>query len=161
MAIEIERKFLVDLDKWKSADKGAKHLYIQGYILASPEKTIRVRVADDFGFLTIKGASEGAARAEYEYAIPKHDAMELLEGFCSSHVSKYRYTVWVAGKVWEVDEFLGANEGLFVAEIELQSADEAFEMPSWVGEEVTGIERYYNSALSKHPFSEWEGQSLR
>lgn len=156
MPIEIERKFLVDLDKWNVADKGAKHLYMQGYILVSPEKTIRVRVADDFGFLTIKGKSEGAARAEYEYGIPKHDAMELLERFCSSHVSKYRYTVWVAGKVWEVDEFLGANEGLFVAEIELQHADEAFELPDWVGEEVTGIERYYNSALSTHPFSEWQ-----
>jgi adenylate cyclase len=155
MPIEIERKFLVDIDKWKAAEKGAKHLYMQGYILAAPEKTIRVRVADDFGFLTIKGKSEGAARAEYEYGIPKHDAMELLQGFCQSLVSKYRYTVYFAGKAWEVDEFLGANEGLFVAEIELQSADEAFAMPEWIGEEVTGIERYYNSNLSTHPFSEW------
>ena len=113
-------------------------------------------MADDFGFLTIKGKSEGAARPEYEYDIPKHDALELLEGFCSSLVSKYRYTIYFAGEAWEVDEFLGANEGLYVAEIELLSKDEAFEMPEWVGEEVTGIERYYNSALSTHPFCEWD-----
>ena len=155
MAVEIERKYLVDFDKWNKSTKGLKHFYRQGYILADPEKTIRVRVTDENGFITVKGKSLGASRLEYEYSIPKQDAIELLDQFCLSDVSKFRYMVPFAGKLWEVDEFLAANEGLIVAEIELTSEDEAFKKPEWIGKEVTGIEKYYNSHLAKHPFSKW------
>jgi CYTH domain-containing protein len=155
MAIEIERKYLVDPDKWNKAEKGVKHFYRQGYILTDPEKTIRVRITDESGFITIKGKSVGASRPEYEYPIPKQDAIELLDRFCSSDVSKFRYVVPFAGKVWEVDEFLAANKGLLVAEIELTSEDEIFETPEWIDKEVTGIEKYYNSNLSKYPFKYW------
>jgi adenylate cyclase len=155
MAIEIERKYLVDIGIWNKSEKGDKHFYRQGYILTDPEKTIRVRVTDEHGFLTIKGKSIGASRPEYEYIIPKQDAIELLDQFCSSDVSKFRYIVHFDGKVWEVDEFLDANEGLIVAEIELQSEEESYNKPEWIGEEVTGIEKYYNSSLSRHPFKEW------
>ena len=156
MPVEIERKFLVDATKWQEAEKGVPSFYRQGYILAAPEKTVRVRVTDRGGFITIKGASTGATRPEYEYAIPREEALELLDGFCSSDVSKWRYKVLVAGKVWEVDEFLGDNEGLIVAELELTSEEEGFETPGWIGAEVTGIEKYYNSSLSKTPFKQWQ-----
>ena len=155
MAVEIERKYLVDIDKWNKTEKGAKHFYRQGYILTDPEKTIRVRVTDESGFITIKGKSTGVSRLEYEYSIPKQDAIELLDQFCSSDVSKFRYEHPFAGKLWEVDEFLGDNEGLIVAEIELTNEDEAFETPAWIDKEVTGIEKYYNSSLSKFPFKRW------
>lgn len=155
MATEIERKFLVDIAQWNGSEKGISDFYRQGYILTDPEKTIRVRVTNENGFITIKGKSVGASRQEYEYIIPKQDAIELLDQFCSSDIAKYRHRVSYAGKIWEVDEFLGANEGLVIAEIELQSEDEAFETPSWIDKEVTGIEKYYNSNLSKQPFKEW------
>ncbi len=156
MPLEIERKFLVDATKWKAVEKGVANYYRQGYLLAEPEKTIRVRVTHECGFITIKGASIGAARPEYEYAIPRQDALELLDQFCSSDVSKYRYKVLAGGKVWEVDEFLGDNEGLIVAELELTSEEESFETPEWIAEEVTGIGKYYNSSLSQTPFKQWQ-----
>jgi CYTH domain-containing protein len=155
MAVEIERKFLIDIAKWDNSGKGVKHFYRQGYILATPDNTIRVRVTDEGGFITIKGTTVGASRLEYEYTIPRSDANELLEQFCSSDVSKYRYTVLFADKAWEVDEFLGDNEGLVIAELELSSEEEEFEMPDWITEEVTGIEKYYNSSLSERPFKQW------
>jgi len=155
VAVEIERKYLVHIEKWNRIDKGKKHFYRQGYLLTDPAKTIRVRVTGESGFITIKGKSVGASRQEYEYVIPKQDAIELLNQFCSSDVSKFRYIIPFAGKVWEVDEFLGANEGLIVAEIELSTEDEKFETPEWISKEVTGIEKYYNSNLSKRPFKEW------
>ena len=155
MAVEIERKYLVHIEKWNRIDKGKKHFYRQGYLLTDPAKTIRVRVTGESGFITIKGKSVGASRQEYEYVIPKQDAIELLNQFCSSDVSKFRYIIPFAGKVWEVDEFLDANEGLIVAEIELSTENEKFETPEWISEEVTGIEKYYNSNLSKRPFKEW------
>jgi len=156
MAVEIERKYLVDVENWNRSEKGVKHFYRQGYILTEPEKTIRVRVTDDSGFVTIKGRSVGAARPEYEYPIPKQDAIELLDQFCSSEISKYRYTVQFADKVWEVDEFLGENEGLIVAEIELTDEDEIFQVPAWVSKEVTGIKEYYNANLAERPFKYWQ-----
>lgn len=156
MAVEIERKFLIDIAKWNKSEKGIKHFYRQGYILADPEKTIRVRVTDEGGFITIKGKSVGASRSEFEYTIPRQDGIELLDQFCTSDVSKYRYIVSFAGKIWEVDEFLGANQGLLMAEIELSSEEEQFETPDWIKEEVTGVEKYYNSNLSKRPFKQWE-----
>lgn len=142
--------------KWKKSENGVKYFYRQGYILTDPEKTIRIRVTDQSGFIAIKGKSVGASRPEYEYAIPREDANELLNQFCSSDISKFRYSVHFAGKEWEVDEFLGDNEGLVVAEIELSSEDEPFEIPDWIAEEVTGIEKYYNSNLSKWPFKKWQ-----
>jgi CYTH domain-containing protein len=155
MAVEIERKFLINLDAWNIAEKGVGHFYRQGYILSTPEKTIRVRVTEENGFLTIKGKTINLSRPEYEYEINKQDANELLDQFCSSEISKIRYKISFAGKIWEVDEFLGANEGLIVAEIELSKEGETFDQPAWIGKEVTGIERYYNSELSKLPYKEW------
>lgn len=156
MPVEIERKFLVDIDKWNESEKGSKNFYRQGYISTDPEKTIRVRVTDEKGFLTIKGISTGSLRLEYEYPIPRQDAIEILDQLCLSDLSKYRYIISFAGKIWEVDEFLGANEGLITAEIELLSQDEFFEIPAWIDKEVTGVEKYYNSNLSIHPFKQWK-----
>lgn len=159
MSIEIERKYLVDIDKWNKLAKGNKQFYRQGYISTDPEKTIRVRVSDENGSITIKGITTGASRLEYEYTIPKQDAIDLLDRFCSSDISKFRYLIPFAGKVWEVDEFVGANEGLIIAEIELSSEEESFETPPWVTQEVTGDEKYYNSNLAQKSFNEWKYSS--
>lgn len=155
MGKEIERKFLVDLEKWKLVQKPAGHHYRQGYITNEPEKTIRVRLTDNSAYLTIKGISTGASRLEYEYEIPQHDAKELLDNFSGSELSKIRYTINFMNKTWEIDEFLGENAGLLVAEIELQNEEDHFEKPDWIGKEVTGEERYYNSNLTIFPFRKW------
>lgn len=155
MALEIERKFLVHPEEWKSTEKEIGELYSQGYMLTAPEKTIRVRLTETAGFITIKGISKGATRAEYEYAIPQIEAKELLDGFCSGVITKRRYTIEYAGMLWEVDEFLDANAGLLIAEIELPSEDAVFSLPSWVGTEVTGQISYYNSYLSQDPYNTW------
>ncbi|AFK02291.1 adenylate cyclase [Emticicia oligotrophica DSM 17448] len=155
MGLEIERKFLVNHAKWGEADKPQREFYRQGYLLTDPNKTIRVRATDTKGFMTIKGKSEGATRTEFEYEIPKDEAIELLDLFAVSDLTKYRYKVVFAEKLWEVDVFLGENEGLIVAEIELQNEDEMFELPEWVEEEVTGEKKYYNSNLSTLPFRSW------
>lgn len=154
MAIEIERKFLVSSDGWRSAPAV---YFSQGYLSRAKERTVRVRIAGDEAFLTIKGISSGASRAEFEYAIPLQDARELL-GLCEQPlIEKYRRRIPFAGYVWEVDEFLGASEGLVVAEIELPSEDAPFTKPDWVGEEVTSDPRYFNSALSINPWRNWGG----
>ena len=154
MGIEIERKFLVVDSRWKAL--GTPVLLRQGYLNADPERTVRVRVQGDQAWLTIKGRSEGAARGEWEYPIPVADANELLDRLCPQpFVEKTRTRVALSAHVWEVDEFLGANAGLVVAEIELASEDEAFDKPDWIGAEVTGDPRYYNSSLIKRPFSSW------
>lgn len=154
MAIEIERKFLVSGDGWRHA---LAVYYSQGYLSRAKERTVRVRIAGDEAFLTIKGISSGASRAEFEYAIPLQDARELL-GLCEQPlIEKYRRRIPFAGYVWEVDEFLGASEGLVVAEIELPSEDAPFTKPDWVGEEVTSDPRYFNSALSINPWRNWGG----
>jgi CYTH domain-containing protein len=155
MGLEIERKFLVNHAKWVVADKPQREFYRQGYLLTDPNKTIRVRATDTKGFMTIKGKSKGATRTEFEYEIPKDEAIELLDLFAVSDLTKYRYKVVFAEKLWEVDVFLGENEGLIVAEIELQNEDEMFELPEWVEEEVTGEKKYYNSNLSTLPFRSW------
>lgn len=155
MAIEIERKFLVNKEKWNALEKTDKFFLRQGYILNDPDKTIRVRITDASAFLTIKGRSVGATRPEFEYEIPKEDAVKLLDQFSVSGIEKYRYEIPYKGKLWEVDEFHGDNLGLVVAEIELQSEDEKFELPEWVEKEVTEDVRYYNSNLSVRPFSQW------
>ena len=156
MGLEIERKFLVDHDRWDRLPKPEGKEYRQGYLNDDPEKTIRVRIAGDKGFITIKGVTINNVRDEYEYEIPCGDALELLEKFTRRQVIKTRYRVLFNQKTWEVDVFHGDNQDLIVAEIELQTADEAFQVPSWVGVEVSGDQRYYNSALVLNPFNTWE-----
>lgn len=154
MGTEIERKFLVLNDDWKKDAVGVP--FRQGYL--SPEKncTVRVRLAGDRGFLTIKGATTGISRSEFEYPIPQEDAHQLLDSLCRQPlIEKTRFRIDYQGHTWEVDEFHGDNEGLTVAEIELRSETESFASPPWLGEEVSGDPRYFNSNLVKNPFSDW------
>jgi CYTH domain-containing protein len=154
MGIEIERKFLVQGDAWRRLAPGT--LYRQGYIMSGAGRTVRVRIAGDQGFLTIKSKPEGIARSEFEYAIPLADAAELLDHLCDRPlIEKYRHKIAIDDLVWEVDEFLGDNQGLILAEVELEHADQAIALPDWIAQEVTQDARYYNSNLVKHPFSRW------
>jgi CYTH domain-containing protein len=153
MGTEIERKFLIKDDSWREGARGTR--YQQGYLSAVKERTVRVRVAGEQAFLTIKGKSQGIARSEYEYEIPLADARELLTLCEPSIIEKTRYKVDVAGFIWEIDVFEGENKGLIVAEIELDREDEAFTLPPWAGAEVSSDPRYYNASLSKHPFTRW------
>ena len=157
MAKEIERKFLV---KHRDFDTLAKGVEIrQGYLAASPTLSVRVRTYGDKGFVTIKGATKGASRDEYEYEIPIKDAQEILDRLSEvKPIDKIRYRIPVSGHVWEVDRFRGDNEGLVVAEVELKSETESVELPDWIDREVTGDPRYYNSNLSRHPFRTWNQQ---
>ncbi len=156
MANEIERKFLVKGDF--KADAVDALRITQGYLSSVPERTVRVRIKGDKGYLTIKGIGNesGASRYEWEQEIPVSDVKALLELCEPGVIDKTRYHVNSAAHMFEVDEFYGDNEGLTVAEVELESEDEAFEKPSWLGDEVTGEVRYYNSMLMKTPFSEWD-----
>ena len=153
MGIEIERKFLVRNDDWRAL--GVPIHYEQGYLVADGERTIRVRIAGKKGFLTIKGKSQGISRKEYEYQVPVDEALEILELCSFPVIRKYRTRVLYKGKIWEVDEFEGENKGLIMAEIELKSEDETFSVPPWIGQEVTGDIRYYNSRLALNPFQNW------
>ncbi|WP_426327488.1 CYTH domain-containing protein [Pedobacter sp. R-06] len=155
MGKEIERKFLIDQQKWDNLSKPEGKLFRQGYLLSDKDKTIRVRATETKGFLTIKGQTIGATRMEYEYEIPVAEATELLDNFSLSELSKTRYEIPFNGKLWEIDVFLGANKGLVVAEIELNSEDEIFALPDWVSREVTEEEKYYNSNLTINPFKDW------
>jgi len=155
MAIEIERKFLVDHEKWQALEKPEPMHFRQGYIFSDEKKTIRIRVTDAEAYITIKGSSAGFSRSEFEYTIPAADGVQLLDNFAVSELEKYRFNINYAGKLWEVDEFLGDNQGLLMAEIELDSEDEKFELPPWITTEVTGDKRYYNSFLSVNPFKSW------
>jgi adenylate cyclase len=153
MAVEIERKFLVESDAWRaSADAGRR--CIQGYLISQGKKVLRVRHIGERAFLTLKGPTMGISRAEFEYEIPVSDAEELL-AMCDRRIEKTRYLVSFAGMVWEVDCFSGANEGLTLAEIELKAEDQPFEHPAWLGEEVSADPRYHNARLARHPFSTW------
>lgn len=155
MGKEIERKFLINYAMWLELEKPEGKVYRQGYLSTDPTKTIRVRVTDTSGFLTIKGISIGASRAEYEYEIPRQDATELLNNFAVSELLKTRYKIIHDHKIWEVDVFSGDNAGLIVAEIELTAEDEYFTIPGWVDKEVTGQEKYYNSNLTVLPYKNW------
>jgi adenylate cyclase len=155
MGLEIERKFLVKKEIWQKTEKPTPDFYRQGYLYSDEFKTIRIRMANETAWLTIKGKTTGASRAEFEYEIPLQEAKEMLDSMTESSIEKYRYKIEAAGKLWEVDEFKGANEGLMVAEIELDSESEIFLLPDWAGEEVTEDSRYYNAALSKVPYSKW------
>ncbi|HVY80314.1 MAG TPA: CYTH domain-containing protein [Steroidobacteraceae bacterium] len=153
MGTEIERKFLVVGSAWK---QGTGVRYCQGYLNRDKERTVRVRTAGAQAFLTIKGVTRGATRAEFEYPIPLADAEQLLELSDGAVVRKNRYVIEHAGSKWEVDEFLDDNAGLVVAEIELQSEDEPFSRPPWLGREVTQDSRYYNANLAAHPYCRWQ-----
>ena len=154
MGVEIERKFLVRGDAWKRL--GEPVFFRQGYLSSHKERVVRVRIEGDRAVMTIKGRNVGATRGEWEYPIPMADAVELLDGLCEQPlIEKYRRRIDFAGNVWEVDEFLGANAGLVVAEIELGAEEQVFDKPEWVAEEVTEDLRYLNSSLIKHPFSAW------
>lgn len=155
MGIEIERKFLVKKDKWAQVVKVEKSLFRQGYMISDSQKTVRVRLTDTEAFLTIKGQSVGTARHEFEYNIPAEDARHMLDNLCISELSKIRYFIPHDGHTWEVDEFLGQNEGLIVAEIELDSEDEPFSLPDWVDKDVTSEKKYTNSNLAVKPFRSW------
>lgn len=154
MGIEIERKFLVTGEGWRQA-ASRQTRFSQGYLSRDPARTVRVRIAGTHAFLTIKGATTGATRAEFEYEVPVVDAQQLLAMCDGPVVEKVRHLCGHAGMTWEVDEFLGANAGLVVAEIELASEAQAFERPAWVGEEVTGDARYVNANLAVRPFASW------
>lgn len=156
MATEIERKFLVDKEKWQTAEKPQGTCYRQGYLTNSNHPTVRVRVAGPKAYITLKGRSEGISRKEFEYEIPVEDATQILDIFASSEVEKMRYRIYHENKLWEVDEFKGANAGLILAEIELQHEDETFSLPGWISAEVSADIRYYNSNLSVNPYNSWK-----
>ncbi len=154
--IEIERKFLVSSEKFKTDTETHQNI-IQGFLNTHPERTVRVRLRGDSGFLTVKGKSNeaGTSRFEWEKEITVADAQAML-GLCEEGVlEKTRYEIPVGKHIFEVDEFYGENEGLILAEVELASENEIFEKPDWLGEEVTGDIKYYNSQLSKNPFKYW------
>jgi adenylate cyclase len=154
MPREIERKFLVTSDAWQIGAEGKP--YRQGYLSLDVDRTVRVRVAGDHGFLTVKGRSLGASRAEYEYPIPVAHAEEMLDRLCLHPlIEKTRYRVAHEGLVWEVDAFAGENAGLIVAEVELEAEDQTVALPPWVGQEVTGDPRYANASLVQRPFATW------
>ena len=152
MGTEIERKFRVKKGVWRD-EKATK--YRQGYLSTVKERTVRVRTIEDQAYLTIKGKAIGAARQEFEYEIPRQDADALLDICEKPLIEKNRYKIKHGGFVWEVDEFLGENQGLIVAEIELESENQFFSKPDWVGKEVTGDPRYFNSNLIKNPYTKW------
>lgn len=155
MGIEIERKFLVAGDAWRSQVRRSLEMR-QGYLAGEGgQASVRVRLEGEEARLNIKAAVIGAARAEYEYPMPPDDARKLLETLCVGTLEKVRHYIEHDGLTWEVDEFLGANAGLVVAEIELQSVDQPFARPAWVGRELTDDRRYYNHHLALHPYSTW------
>ncbi len=162
MGIETERKFLLKNADWRTAAGPGVRL-IQGYLPTGGAPSVRIRISGGGkAYLTLKGAAHGISRSEFEYEVPVEDAGEMLREFCGSRVvEKIRYKVPFGKSVWEVDEYLGANAGLFTAELEFASGDdnEDFAEPPWLGEEVTGDRRYSNGALSVSPYSEWYEQS--
>lgn len=154
MALEIERKFLLKNDDWRKLASGK--LYRQGYIKNDISSAVRVRIAGESAFLTIKSEVTGATRLEFEYDIPMKDAEEMLQTLCKKPlIEKNRYVIQIDELTWEVDEFFGENAGLIVAEVELESEDQQITLPTWIGEEVTGDPKYYNANLIKNPYKSW------
>jgi adenylate cyclase len=155
MAEEIERKFLLRNEDWRGLAPG--RAYVQGYLAGNEKCSVRVRIAGHRATLNIKSAAAGACRSEYEYEIPLADAQRMLDMFVARNalIEKTRYRIEYKGFCWEIDEFHGGNQGLVVAEIELEREDQAFAKPAWIGEEVTHDPRYYNVNLARAPYSEW------
>ena len=157
MATEIERKFLLAGDGWR-ASVARSERYVQGYLTRADRSTacsVRVRIGGDAAWINIKSAIAGVERHEFEYAIPPADAQAMLDEFCARVIDKVRHHVVHCGRLFEIDEFFGDNAGLIVAELELESADAAFERPAWLGREVSDQARYYNLHLLEHPYSAW------
>ena len=155
MALEIERKYLIDLEKISPLENGIR--IKQGYLSTDKNAVVRVRVKNDKAYLTIKGSNSGIARLEFEYEIPLDEANEMIEKLCQKPViDKTRYIINHENHTWEVDIFYGDNEGLVVAEVELSREDEHINLPSWVKEEVSHDDRYFNSNLMKLPFKDWK-----
>ena len=154
--VEIERKFLVKGDTYRK-EASSKTRIVQGFLNTHPNRTVRIRVKGDLGFITVKGISNGSgtSRFEWEKEIDLNEAEALLRLCEETVIEKNRYEIPLGNHIFEVDEFLGANEGLVVAEIELQDENAVFERPEWLGEEVTGDLKYYNSILSKQPYKSW------
>lgn len=157
MGKEIERKFLVDKQKWAEVEKSnGKHIR-QAYLVTKKSKAIRIRITNNStAVLTLKGANEGISRSEFEYEIPISDALEIIDQFSEAELEKIRYKIEYDGKVWEVDEFLENNRGLILAEIELQYEDEEFSTPEWITHEVSDDDRYYNANLVNNPYKLWK-----
>ena len=158
MPIEIERKFLVKNDAWRTDASGTD--YRQGYLSVDPQRSVRVRMSGQQAWLTVKGPAEGIARMEFEYPIPVADAEALLNLCLPTVIEKTRYILELGKHCWEIDEFRGANDGLLLAEIELDDVNETFERPDWLGEEVTHDQRYYNATLSTNPYCRWKSDDL-
>lgn len=155
MALEIEHKFLLANPDWRRLIHHSVH-YKQGYLSNNPLSSVRVRISDAKAWLNIKSATIGSHRQEFEYEIPLSDANNILDELCFKPlIEKIRHFVYLQPHIWEIDEFMGDNAGLIVAEIELQQIGEAFAKPGWLGEEVTGDVRYYNNNLCKHPYKDW------
>lgn len=154
MAKEIERKFLVKGDAWRALAQGTH--YRQGYLNSVKERTVRIRTINDKAFLTIKGPTIGVTRQEYEYEIPHADCVQMLEHLAEKPIiEKNRYKIPHEGLIWEIDEFLGVNAGLIVAEVELSDENQVFNKPEWIGEEISADPRYFNSNLVKNPYTTW------
>lgn len=156
MAVEIERKFLVIGDAWRS-QAGRSEIMVQGYLTGPPAArcSVRVRIADDHAFLNIKSVASGITRDEYEYPIPLSDARRMLDTLAGDVVEKRRHYVEIEEHLFEIDEFMGDNQGLIVAELELERVDSAFPRPTWLGREVSELARYYNLHLAKYPYARW------
>lgn len=152
---EIERKFLVNHTKWNQLTKEEGTYLKQSYLSTNPDKTIRVRVLGEKGFITIKGKQVGLTRPEFEYEIPLQDAIKMIDLFGENVIEKTRYNIHIKNHLWEVDVFDGDNKGLIVAEIELSSETETFEKPNWIEKDVSKEPKYYNSNLQNSPFSTW------
>jgi adenylate cyclase len=158
MPVEIERKFLVSGDAWRQSVSRSER-FGQGYLATTAACSVRVRIGGERAWLGIKGRVVGMSRPEYEYEIPVAEAGEILRDFCAEgRIDKIRHWVEVGGREWEIDEFLGANAGLVVAEIEIEDEAAQFERPGWLGREVTNDVRYYNASLAQQPYRGWAGR---
>jgi len=155
LAIEIERKFLVRSESWRRHVSGSE-LIVQGYLANTARSSVRVRLAGSRAWLSVKSMTPGIVRQEFEYPVPPREAREMLDSLCEGPLlEKRRHEVRCGGSRYEVDEFRGSNSGLVVAELELESAEEDFERPDWLGQEVTSHLRYYNFRLTTRPFEDW------
>lgn len=158
MGKEIERKFLLANDSWRTCVQSSTFVR-QGYLCSAKERTVRVRIADGKAYLTVKGPNRGLERAEFEYEIPEEDAMAILDSLAERPlIEKIRHIVFYAGMTWEIDEFAGENKGLVMAEVELEAVDQSLIIPDWVGKDVSSDPRYYNSYLVKNPYGLWQNK---
>ncbi len=161
MGYEIERKFLVNNDSWRNLCHRGEH-YSQGYLSSDSKRVVRVRIQEQRGILTIKGPAIDNICSEFEYEIPVADAVTLLTELCIPPIiEKTRYAVTIDNLLWEIDEFTGDNSGLIIAEVELDNPDQEISLPAWVGREVTGETRFYNSNLGRYPYNRWSREERR